>query len=283
MIDATILGGTGFIGSHLVAAMRQRGYHVFAPHRDADLTGADLGTVFYCMGLTADFRGRPFDTVTAHVGKLNEVLRQGRFDRLVYLSSTRLYLGSAQTGEEDDLRVNPHDPSDLYDISKAMGESLALSCGRPVRIARLSNVYGADLESENFLTSILRAALREGVVTMQTGLDSTKDYIHVTDVVDLLIRIGSDSRHRTYNVASGQNVSHRDILQVIRTATGCEVRTTPQAPVLDGPPIRIDRLREEFAFHPALVLDRLPALVEHFRRHLPRPGPGTGGASPGDP
>jgi nucleoside-diphosphate-sugar epimerase len=267
MAEMTVLGAAGFIGSHLSAELRRRGYRVRAPARDADLTGDDLGTVFYCIGLTADFRSRPFDTVTAHVGKLAEVLRGCRFDSLVYLSSTRLYLGADAGVEEGAIHADPSDADGLYNLSKALGEALGLHGGRPVRVARLSNVYGRDWGSNNFLSGIIKTALRERVVTLQTSPESAKDYVSVDDVVDLLIRLGAAGAWRVYNVASGRNVTHAELLRRLRELTGCEVQASDRAPAVVFPPISIARARDEFGFSPACILDELPRLVEDYERN----------------
>ena len=68
--------------------------------RAMPLPTGDLGHAVYCIGLTADFRRRPQATMDAHVGVLGEVLRHGRFDSFLYLSSARLYR-NAKTGAED--------------------------------------------------------------------------------------------------------------------------------------------------------------------------------------
>lgn len=81
----TVLGATGYIGSRLVAHLQAQGHSVWAPVRgDAEVFTRPLGHVMYCVGLTADFRTRPFDTVDAHVGLLAEVLRRAQFDSLLY-------------------------------------------------------------------------------------------------------------------------------------------------------------------------------------------------------
>lgn len=267
-MDVTVLGARGFIGSHLATELRRRGHPVSAPDRDANLAGVDLGTVFYCIGLTADFRSRPFDTVTAHVSALQQVLQHCRFERLVYLSSTRLYSGAGiSTAEEQPLRVNPADPSDLYNLSKAMGESLALHSGRPVRIARLANVYGDDWDSDNFLPSLLKAALRDGRVTLRTSSQSAKDYVHLNDAIDLLIHIGTEGRERMYNVASGRNVTNGELLDRLREVTGCAAEVASGVPTIAFPSINVERVRSEFGFSPTCVLRELPRLVETYQRH----------------
>src|SRR5712692_3734139 len=155
----TVLGSKGFIGSHLVRELAELDLECYAPARDESLLKQNLGTIVYCVGLTADFRSRPFDTVAAHVCALNEVLKNCEFDSVLYLSSARVYGGQKSTAQEDDpLQLEPLQGDHLYNISKAMGESLTLNCGRPARVVRLSNVYGDDYASQNFLTTIIRDA-----------------------------------------------------------------------------------------------------------------------------
>jgi len=263
---ATVLGASGFIGSHLSAELERRGHEVATPARDADLTGEDLGTVFYCIGLTGDARRRPLEAVEAHVVKLSEVLRRGRFDQLVYLSSTRLYLG-ARTGREDEaLRVDPADPGHLFNLSKAAGESLVLEGERPGRVARLSNVYGPDWESESFLPTILTAACRDGAVTILDAPESAKDYVHVEDAVAALIGIATDGKERVYNVASGRNVSHGEIADELARLTGALIEFGADPAAIVFPPIDTARLRSDLAFSPRMLLEDLPELVEDFRR-----------------
>ena len=76
----TVLGSSGFIGKHVAEALRCRGYAPFCPGREEDTSRRDLGTVFYCIGLTADFRQRPLETVDAHVCMLNSLLCRATFE-----------------------------------------------------------------------------------------------------------------------------------------------------------------------------------------------------------
>lgn len=265
----TVLGASGFVGSALVHALRARGRSVFAPGRgDPAIFGQPLGHVIYCIGMTADFRTKPFETVDAHVGVLTSVLARAQFDSLLYLSSTRVY-GSAARGEEDaPLQVDPNDPSDLYNLSKLAGEALCRSCGKPgVKVARLSNVVGADLDSPNFLSSLIREALA-GRIELQTDPASAKDYVLLGDVVDLLPRIAVSGRHWLYNVASGAPIRHAQLAAALSVLTGCKVGVRAGAPLVAFPAIGIGRVREEFGFVPSPVLDQLPRLVEQARlRH----------------
>ena len=210
----TVLGSSGFIGRHLVRALVSGGHECWTPGRDdPQVYGPALGHAIYCIGLTADWRRQPLATVRAHVGILERVLESASFESLVYLSSTRVYRGASSTHESSPLTVRPAVADDLYNISKLMGESMCLSGVRGgVRVARVSNVYGDDVTSENFLTAVTRDAVERGHVELETGLSSSKDYIAVTDVVDLLVSIALRGEQPIYNVASGCNTSHAELI-----------------------------------------------------------------------
>jgi len=265
----TVLGSSGFIGSHLVRWLESQGHDCHAPARGEDLSGRPLGHVIYCIGLTADWRGRQHDTVKAHVCALLEVLEKTDFESLLYLSTTRLYAGIEDTREGGNLRVNPLRTDDLYNVSKIMGESICLSSPREtIRVARLSNVFGDDFTSENFLTSVLRDAAEHNQVILRTSLDSAKDYVSVDDVVRLLPRIASAGRRRVYNVASGENTTHRELVDAIVKVTGCRIEVAEGSPTVSFPPILIERIREEFGFSPVRVADALPKLVAEYKRRF---------------
>ncbi|MES2935506.1 MAG: NAD(P)-dependent oxidoreductase [Pseudomonadota bacterium] len=265
----TVLGGAGFIGRHLVQALRLAGHDVFSPLRD-DVTvfEQNLGHVLYCIGLTADFRTRPFDTMQAHVSILAEVLQRASFESLVYLSSTRVYGRSATGAEDAPLTVQVSDPQDLYNISKLAGESLCMSCGRAgVKIARLSNVIGEDAGSGNFLSSLIGAAL-DGHIALQSDPASAKDYVLLDDVVGLLPRIALAGKASIYNVASGINITHSAIIERLITQTGCSVSFVQDAPLTLFPMIDNGRIAAEFDFCAAPLLDQLPRLIDQFRHKL---------------
>ena len=267
MTRITVLGASGFVGSHLATKLKATGVDCYFPGRGEELSGRRLGHLIYAIGLTADFRTRPFETVEAHVCKLLNVLQACEFDSLLYLSSTRLYQGQPGTAhEEDAITVTSLNSDHLYNVSKLMGESLALGSGRPARVVRLSNVYGGDFNSDNFLSAVIRDAVTHQKVVLRTTLDSAKDYVSIDDVVEGLIRIATEGRERIYNLASGVNVSNRDIMQRISELTGCSVDVEPDARKIVFSPVSIERMRGEFNFAPVCVLDELERLVNLYRQ-----------------
>jgi nucleoside-diphosphate-sugar epimerase len=270
-IAVTVLGAGGFIGRHVVDRLSALGVDCHAPARNADLRGEKLGRVIYCIGLTADFRTRLIETVEAHVGRLLALLRNCDFDSVTYLSSTRCYGQREGTAAEDDaLSVRPDEVSDLYNISKLMGESLLLSTlGRRATVVRLSNVYGDDFASENFLSDVIKDAVTRRHVVIRSSPDSAKDYVSVNDVSDAVCRIAtSEPQHRIYNLAAGENVSHLEIIERLSQLTGCTFEFEQSAPATKFPVIDISRAVGEFNFAPRRLSEELPFLTELYTREI---------------
>ncbi|TXT38909.1 MAG: NAD-dependent epimerase/dehydratase [Comamonadaceae bacterium] len=253
--QVTVLGGHGYIGQHLAAYLQQLGHDCWVPQRDdPSILQRPLGTVFYCIGLTADFRSRPFETVDAHVGVLSKVLQHGRFDQLIYLSSTRVYLGASDTYEDQTLTVNTQVPDDLYKLSKLLGESLVLHSGRPGKVVRLSNVVGGTGGNhDSFVYSLMQDA-RRGAVLLRSAPESAKDYICMDDVTSQLAQIAWRGQHKVYNLASGIQTTHAQWLEFICAENGCTWSVLPNAPLQQFLPIRIERIQSEFGFIPKPVM-----------------------------
>ena len=257
----TILGATGFIGSHLHCYLEQQGYNVLAPPRNTPWIFTEpLGHILYCIGLTADFRNRPFDTINAHICYLAEILRRSHFDSLLYLSSTRVYLNAASGSENERLIVNPLELDDLYNLSKLTGEALCLRDPR-AKVVRLSNVIGSGSQSPTALQAIISAIHTNRRVVLHTTIDSEKDYIWLNDVVRMLPVIATDGRDKIYNLASGENLSYYAILQALRSVADFTIEVSPKAQRLSFPLISITKMQRQFDFTATDMLPFLPKLM----------------------
>jgi nucleoside-diphosphate-sugar epimerase len=262
---ATIVGGKGFIGSHLFDYLLNQGWQCWIPSRDDErLFESNLGHVFYCAGITADFRSRPFDTVDAHVCVIKKLLDKGRFDSLTYLSSTRLYENSCNTHETSVLKGVPVNPDHLYNFSKLMGESLCLSTSNKTKIVRLSNVYGNQTDSENFLSSVLKESAINNSVHFLTTPDSSKDYISIDQVVRMLPKIAVEGVYPIYNLASGQNTTNASIAHSLEVK-GVKTSFDKDAMCRIFPTIDISRLVSEFGSVSNTLQRDLPKLLNYYR------------------
>lgn len=265
-MNFTVFGSTGFIGRNLVSYLESKGHDVYCPRREdiASLSGKNLGHAIYAIGLTGS-RPMPFEMVDAHVGILEKLLREARYESWLYLSSTRLYGTDQQASATEDqmLQVRPV-PSALFDISKMLGESLCLSVDNPaVRIARLSNVYGAGQSEHTFLGSVIADARRENSVVIGEDPLSAKDYISVSDASQVLRAIALSGKQRIYNVASGVRTTHQELAHELGKL-GCNVSFKESGVLRAFPPIDISRIREEFMFAHSSFPEAVSAL---YKRH----------------
>ena len=241
---ATVVGAAGFVGARLARRLAADGWEVYAPRKgDPDLLTRDLGTVFYCAGLTADYDRRPFDTVEAHASLVSELMRADHYGRLVYCSSTRLYDGQrkAESHEAEPLVLDPADPRRVYDLSKALGENLTLArSGGRGAVARLSNVYDWAAGAPGFLSEWLIAASTTRDLKFDSSPNIARDYIHLDDTVDALIAIATRG-HGVYNVAAGALTTNADIARVFEAA-GWWVAFSGAASPLPPPNAAVERL-----------------------------------------
>ena len=254
----TVLGAGGWIGSALVAELNRQGRTVrgvdragwpaWLAERDPESQGRP-GPVIYSIGLTADFRQHPHASAEAHVGLLSQVLQRPGVEQLLLLSSTRVYARSADTRETAALPCLSSNPSDLYNLSKLLGEALVLQDPRPgLKVVRLSNVVGPGQTATTFLGSLIEEARAGGVVTIQQPADTAKNYVALADVVRLLPLIAERGQQRLYNLGSSHNTSHAEVAAWLKRQ-GVTVRFASGEAASTGlsfPQLVIERLAAEF-------------------------------------
>jgi nucleoside-diphosphate-sugar epimerase len=162
---ALVTGGTGFIGTHLVERLLERGAEVYALVRDparAPFAGgaavhllqgdlfhipalpSNLDAVFHLAGLTKSLKTVDYYTVNRHgtASLFDALAGQRLFPRTVVLSS--LSACGPSDGNRGRKESDPPAPVTAYGKSKLGGEEEALARrGRfPVTILRVGAVYG---------------------------------------------------------------------------------------------------------------------------------------------
>jgi len=265
----TILGSGGFIGSHLVEYFNKTGVEYYAPKLlNEKFFEESLGHVIYAIGVT-DFNHRPYDAVEAHVCLLKKILEKKRFDSFLYLSSARIYRGLSSTLEDEPIIVQPTNKDNLYNISKLMGESLCFSTNNEnVRVVRPSNIVGVNLNSNLFLPSIIRDAIKNKKIKLNSTLNSERDYICIDDVVKILPRILLEGKYKLYNIAYGKNIKSEELINKLKKITNCDLELNPCTKEYSFPKISIQRIKNEFDFKPTSIIEKFEDIVNEYKAQL---------------
>ena len=159
---------------------------------------------------------------------LCELLRQGRFRRLVHFSSSEVY-GSARSSQIDE--THPLLPLTPYAASKAacdhLVQSYARTFGIEMMIIRPFNNYGPRQNEGNYAgiipLTIKRIMANERPVIYGDGRQ-TRDFIYVEETVEAAVRLAKTGRARSkiVQVASGVETSILDLVGIIVKHLNCQ-------------------------------------------------------------
>lgn len=218
-----VLGGGGFVGRELVAALRQAGIPTLAPSRpDVDLVAPDAGdrlaallrptdTLVFLAALTPD-KGRgiaPFVANIAMGAAAARALEQAPAAHVVYFSSDAVYPMDAGRVWEGSCAQ----PPDLYGMMHLARETMMQTVARaPVAVLRPTLLYGAaDTHNSYGPNRLRRAAQKDGRITLFGEGEEMRDHLLVDDVVALTLLV---LRHRSsgvLNLASGRSISYAEL------------------------------------------------------------------------
>jgi UDP-glucose 4-epimerase len=162
------------------------------------------------------------------------VLEKARKDdaKLVFASSAAVYGNPTVFPTPETYGFHPFS---CYGLSKVVGEEYCEmyrdQYGLDVTIMRFANVYGLRCHGviHDFLDKIAKNPNKLEIIG--TGLQS-RDFVHVSDVVDALVTVGSEefTNGRTYNLGYGTTIKIIDLaklmLQILNLQDKTVVTTT---------------------------------------------------------
>jgi UDP-glucose 4-epimerase len=162
------------------------------------------------------------------------VLEKARKDdaKLVFASSAAIYGNPTQLPTSEDYGFHPFS---CYGLSKVVGEEYCQmyreQYGLDIVITRFANVYGLRCHGviHDFLEKLAKNPNKLEIIG--TGQQS-RDLVHVSDVVELLTKVGSleSANGQTYNVGLGKTTKIIDLaklmLQILNLQDKTVVTTT---------------------------------------------------------
>jgi UDP-glucose 4-epimerase len=249
-----VLGGLGFIGSHLCRALITSGHLVrifdklYASHElvadfqdrieivEGDIACAedvlcairDAATLVHLVHTTvpgSSMKDPVHDITTNIVSAVRwlERLSETQLRRIIFVSSGGAVYGIAQnTPIKED---HPTNPISAYGISKlAIEKYIAMYAsmfGIEYAVLRPSNVYGEGQRlqiGQGVIGVMADRALRGEPLELWGNGTTLRDYLHVSDMVAAVMRLISyRGTTKIFNVSSGVGHSVLDIIAILRS------------------------------------------------------------------
>lgn len=254
MTTALVTGGAGFIGSHMVDLLIDRGYEVrvidnLMGGREANISHheGDPNFTFARSDIRDYWPGHPlFDGVnyvfhfagigdivpsiekpleymsvnvqgTAH---MLECARAAGVKKFVYAASSSCY-GLAATPTREEYPIAPRYP---YALSKYQGEQAAFHWhavyGLPVNSIRIFNAYGLRSRTSGAYGAVFGVFLKQKLagtpLTVVGDGTQARDFIYVTDVVDAFLRAAETNlTGQAWNVGAGDPQSVNRLVELL--------------------------------------------------------------------
>ena len=273
---SVVLGGAGFLGSHLVDRLLKEGHRVIAI--DNYITGSPknlrhlLGnksfkfikqdvTQYISMPGRIDFvfnfasPASPVDYLqfpiqTLKVGALGTHKALGlatkKKARFLLASTSEVYGDPLVHPQKENYwgNVNPIGPRGVYDEAKRFAEAMTMAYHRAhgvdTKIARIFNTYGPRmrLEDGRVVPAFISQALRGKPLTVFGDGLQTRSFCFVSDLIEGIYRLALSEENDPVNVGNPGEMTVLDFARVILKLTGSRSRIEHKSLPVDDPKVR---------------------------------------------
>ena len=255
-----VIGGTGFVGSRLVARLANAGYRVTVPTRDPERC-RHLRVLPTVSGIRADIHApetlrsmlEGADTAINLVGILNEPGRDGAGFRRAHVELTQKLIGACSTAGVRHLvqisalnATSPDTPdpeTSHYLRSKGEAEAVLRASGLNWTILQPSVIFGPGDSFLNRFAGLLRSVPLAFPLAMPGARFAP---VHVDDVVEAIIRVLDQPAAfgHTFQLYGPETYTLRELVELVAETMGLRRRVI-------GLPRALSRLQ-------AAVMDYVP-------------------------
>jgi UDP-glucose 4-epimerase len=300
MQKVIVTGGSGFIGSHVVDAVRDAGHEVTVvdyrvqPHRsDVGFENVDLMDASSVLSAT---RGAdhifhlaavsnvnyaykyPVYTTSLNVVGTANVLEAARINgcKRVYLASTVwVYNGSPTDGCVDEATPFYLDGAGhIYTSTKMACEMICHNYEKlykvPFTVLRLGIPYGPRMREELLIPIFIKKALNGEPLTISGKGDQYRNFIYVRDLAEAHVMAMADTAaNQTYNLEGPRKITVLQVAEGIRKNIGDQVKIefVPERPGdFGGKEVSALKAQKELGWAATVQFeDGLRRTVEWFR------------------
>ena len=263
MPSALVTGAAGFIGSHIVDELLNRGWSVtgldnLSTGRQSNLVATDstdfeliegdlrdettletaiedVDIVFHhaasiSVPKSVERPARTTDINCTGTAKLLEAARNKGVDRVVLASSAAVYGSNVEIPVSEEAPTEPESP---YALSKRYTEQLALQYAEQHELdaiaLRYFNVFGPRQDPEGEYAAVIPQFIQlmsdgHRPVIYGDG-EQSRDFVHVDDIVAAnLAAATADCEREIFNVASGNRVTINELVETINAVLGTDLQ-----------------------------------------------------------
>ena len=297
-----VTGGGGFLGSHLVERLRDRGDDPFVPRRaDYDLTvEADVARLFdearpeLVIHLAAEVggiganRANPGRYWYANLMMGAHVLELSRLhdvDKLVVAGTVCAYpkFTPVPFSEDDLWNGFPEETNAPYGVAKKSvlvgAQSYRAQYGTDAIFLLPANLYGPrdnfDLETSHVIPALIRKMVESNDEVVLWGDGSpTREFLYVEDCAEgLLLAAERYDGAEPVNLGTSEEISIRELAGLVAELTGFEGEIVWDSSMPNGQPRRrldVTRAEQLFGFVARTSLrEGLTRTIEWYRASVP--------------
>ena len=270
-----ITGAAGFIGSHLVETLLDRGHTVVGidnlltgdvgniahlANRDFQFIKHDVTNYIYLDG-PVDFvlhwasPASPIDYLevpipTLKVGALGTHkalgLAKAKGATFVLASTSEVYGDPLEHPQKESYwgNVNPIGPRGVYDEAKRFAEAMTTAYHRyhgvDAKIVRIFNTFGPRMRVRDgrAVPNFIGQALRGHDLTVYGDGSQTRSFCYISDLVEGILRLMHADTNEPVNIGNPQEMTVIQIAKEIVTLTGSRSRIVHRPLPVDDPRVR---------------------------------------------